>query len=94
MGRDDFRKIPNGCNGLEDRLSLIWEHGVKQGKLDKTRFVAVTSSNAARLFNCYPKKGIIAEGSDADVVVWNPNVDRIISNKTSHHNMDFNAFEG
>lgn len=75
-------------------MSLIWEHGVAQGKLDKTKFVAVTSANAARLFNCYPNKGIIAEGSDADVVVWNPNVDRIISAQTHHHNMDFNAFEG
>lgn len=93
MGRDDFSKIPNGVNGVEDRMSVAWERGVHAGVIDPCRFVAITSANAAKIFNLYPKKGRIQIGSDADIVVWNPNATRTISAKTHNQACDFNIFE-
>ncbi|CAI5449009.1 unnamed protein product [Caenorhabditis angaria] len=94
LGKDDFTKIPNGVNGVEDRMSVVWDRGVHQGLIDPMKFVSVTSTMAAKIFNCYPQKGRIAIGSDADIVIWNPNATRIISKDTHHHAVDFNIFEG
>ena len=88
MGINDFTKIPNGVNGLEDRMAVIWERGVHAGVMTAERFVGATSTVAARIFNIYPRKGVIAPGSDADVVVWNPDKTRVISAETHHHAVD------
>ena len=93
-GKDDFTKIPNGCGGVEERLAVIWDEGVNTGRLTPTEFVAVTSANAARLFNIYPKKGCIVEGADADLVLWDPEGTKTISVKTQRSKVDFNVFEG
>lgn len=94
MGKDAFNKIPNGCNGIEDRLSVVWSNGVVPGHISASDFVRVTSTNSARIFNMYPRKGVIKEGSDADIVVWDPESSRVISAKTHHHAVDTNVFEG
>ncbi|MGM0782732.1 MAG: dihydropyrimidinase [Pseudomonadota bacterium] len=93
-GKDDFTKIPNGTAGVEDRLAILWDEGVNNGKLTLNEFVAVTSTNTAKLFNIYPRKGSISEGADADIVVWDPQGTRMISADTHHMNVDFNIFEG
>jgi dihydropyrimidinase len=93
-GKDDFTKIPNGCAGIEDRMSLLWHYGVESGRLTPSEFVQVTSTNAARIFNLYPRKGAVEVGADADLVVWDANASRTISAKTHHQNVDFNVFEG
>jgi dihydropyrimidinase len=94
MGKDDFRKIPNGTGGVEDRMSVLWHHGVRTGRLTPSEFVRVTSTAAAQIFNIYPRKGAVAVGADADLVVWDPKGTRTISAKTHHQKIDFNVYEG
>src|SRR6202162_5903400 len=72
LGAEDFRKIPNGTGGLEDRMRVLWTAGVNTGRLTREEFVAVTSANIARILNIYPRKGRIAAGYDSDIVVWDP----------------------
>jgi len=92
-GKNDFRKIPNGAGGVEHRLALIFTYGVIKEKINLNQFVALTSTNAAKIFGMYPAKGIIAEGSDADIVIWNPKKENIISAVTNHQNCDLNIYE-
>ena len=93
-GRNDFSRIPNGTGGVEDRMSVLWHHGVGTGRLTPSEFVKVTSTNAAQIFNIYPRKGSVSVGADADLVVWDPEGTRTISAKTHHQKVDFNIFEG
>jgi dihydropyrimidinase len=94
MGKHDFTKIPNGCGGVEERMAVVWDAGVNSGRLTPCEFVRVTSANAAQIFNMYPRKGVIASGSDADIVVWDPQGSRTISARTQFAKGGFNVFEG
>jgi dihydropyrimidinase len=91
---NDFTKIPNGGPGVENRLQLIHHHGVNQGRISLNRFVELVSTTPARLFGLYPKKGEIAVGSDADLVLWDANADHLISAATHHMRVDYSMFEG
>jgi dihydropyrimidinase len=94
LGRDDFTKIPNGGPGVEHRMSLIYNGGVVAGKIGLNRFVELTSTSAAKLFGLFPRKGTIAVGSDADIVIFDPNEEMTISAATHHMNVDYSAYEG
>jgi dihydropyrimidinase len=94
MGRDDFTRIPNGIPSLEDRIKLLYTHGVAAGRIDLHTFVDVASTNAAKIFNLFPRKGAIQPGSDADLVVFDPAAHGIISVKSQNSAVDYNAFEG
>ena len=93
-GKDDFRITPNGTAGIENRMEVLWHHGVNTGLFNMNEFVKLTSTNAAQIFNIYPRKGSISVGADADIVVWDPEATKTISAKTHHQNIDFNIFEG
>ena len=94
LGKGDFTKIPNGGPGIENRLQLIHHHGVNAGKISLNRFVELTSTTPARIFGMYPKKGEIAPGSDADLVIWDPKAPYTISAATHHMRVDYSMFEG
>ena len=94
MGREDFTKIPNGIPSIEDRVNLVYTYGVKRGRIDLHTFVDACSTQAAKLFGLFPKKGTIALGSDADLVVYDPDYRGKISQKTQQMAVDYNAFEG
>ena len=94
MGKDDFSKIPNGHPAIEHRMELLYSEGVKKGKITATKYVELTSTNAAKTFGMYPKKGCIAIGSDADIVIFDPNKKHQLSVDTHHMNVDYSAYEG
>jgi dihydropyrimidinase len=94
LGRHDFSKIPNGGPGLENRMSLIYHHGVGGGRINLNRFVELTSTAAAKIFGLFPRKGTIAIGSDADLVIFDPEREQTISAATHHMRVDYSAYEG
>ena len=94
LGVNDFSKIPNGGPGIENRLSLLYTNGVATGLMDLNRLVEIFSTNPAKLFGLFPRKGTIAVGSDADIVVFDPDVETVISAQTHHMNIDYNLYEG
>jgi dihydropyrimidinase len=94
LGKDDFTKIPNGGPGIENRLQLLHHHGVGLGNLTLNRFVELVSTAPARIFGMYPKKGVLAAGSDADIVLWDANAGHTISAATHHMRVDYSMFEG
>ena len=94
LGKDDFTKIPNGGPGIEHRLSLVYSGGVNGGRFSPNRFVQLVSTAPAKLFGLYPRKGTVAVGSDADLVVFDPNEEQTISVKTHHMRVDYSMFEG
>ena len=94
LGKDDFTKIPNGGPGIEHRLSLVYTGGVHGGRFSPNRFVQLVSTGPAKLFGLYPRKGTVAVGSDADVIVFDPNLEQTIGVKTHHMRVDYSMFEG
>jgi dihydropyrimidinase len=94
LGLNDFSKIPNGGPGVEDRMSLVYNGGVAGGKISLNRFVEIVSTSAAKIFGLFPRKGTIAVGSDADIVIFDPDEEKTISAKTHHMNVDYSAYEG
>jgi dihydropyrimidinase len=94
LGEHDFTRIPNGCGGVEDRMHVLWELGVNSGRLTPERYVALTSTNAAKAFNLYPRKGALEVGADADLIVLDPARSKTVSAATQHQNTDFSVWEG
>lgn len=94
LGKESFAQIPNGMPGIEDRLMVLWHHGVSGGRFSRSRFVELVSTNSAKMFGLYPQKGEIKVGSDADILVWNPEKEHILSASTHHMNTDYNVYEG
>jgi dihydropyrimidinase len=94
LGTDDFSKIPNGAPGIETRMSLVYDGGVRTGKISLNRFVELTSTSPAKIFGLFPRKGTIAPGSDADIVVFDPEKTLKLGVKTLHMRVDYNPYEG
>jgi dihydropyrimidinase len=94
MGEKDFSKIPNGHPAIEHRMELLFSEGVNKGKISLNKFVEVSSTNAAKIFGMFPGKGCIAVGSDADIIIFDPNEEHSISSKAHHMNVDYSAYEG
>ena len=94
LGTDDFSKIPNGAPGIETRMSLVYDGGVRPGRISLNRFVELTATSPAKIFGLFPRKGTIAPGSDADIVVFDPNKKIVLSSKTHHMRVDYNPYEG
>jgi dihydropyrimidinase len=94
LGKDSFAKIPNGMPGVETRMYLLWDGGVRAGRISMNRFVEITSTAPAKIFGLYPKKGTIAIGADADLLVWDPEKRHVLSEKTLHMRVDYSPFEG
>ena len=94
LGDGDFSKIPNGAPGVETRMSLVYDGGVRTGRISMNRFVELTSTSPAKIFGMFPKKGTIAPGSDADIVIFDPNKTTTLSAKTHHMKVDYNPYEG
>src|SRR5919197_495264 len=94
LGRGDFSKIPNGLPGVEDRFTLIYDGGVRGGYIGLNRFVELVATAPAKLFGLWPRKGTIAPGSDADIVVFDPDAERVLSATTHHMNVDYSCYEG
>lgn len=92
--KKDFRFIPNGFNGIEERMALLYTYGVREGRISENRWVELTSTNAAKIFGMWPKKGTITVGADADLVVWDPETQGVISAKTHQSAADYNVYEG
>ena len=94
MGKDDFSKIPKGHPAIENRMELLYSEGVNKGKITLNKYVEVTSTNPAKIFGMYPQKGSLGVGSDADIVIFDPNEKHTISAKTHHMNVDYSGYEG
>jgi len=94
LGRADFSKIPNGAPGIETRMSLVYDGGVRTGYISLNRFVELTSTAPAKIFGLYPRKGTIAPGTDADIVIFDPERQLTLSVKTLHMKVDYNPYEG
>jgi dihydropyrimidinase len=94
LGQAKCTKIPNGCGGVEDRLHVLWHLGVNGGRISPEQFVALTSTNAAKTFNLWPRKGVLEVGADADVIVFDPERTKTLSAATQHQNTDFSVWEG
>jgi dihydropyrimidinase len=94
IGKNSFAEIPNGMPGIEDRLMVLWHHGVNSGRFSRSRFVELVSTNPAKIFGLYPQKGEILVGSDADILIWDPDQEHILSAATHHMNTDYNVYEG
>lgn len=94
LGVNSFAEIPNGMPGIEDRLMVLWHHGVNKGRFSRSRFVELVSTNPAKIFGLYPRKGEISVGSDADLVIWDPDKEHTLSAENHHMNTDYNVYEG
>lgn len=94
MGEKDFSKIPNGHPGIEHRMELLFSEGVNKGKISINKYVEITSTNAAKIFGMFPRKGTISVGSDADLIIFNPEEQHVLSASTHHMHVDYSAYEG